>query len=141
MKSWTVPFAYGVERLEPNRPPLVTALKAAIFQLVPCWPDHWSMASCICVASYTSPMSTLPAAHASASVPRMGPEVMTGEHIRTRFCADAIDRDIACTSLRLRPGQKYGSTRVPSASGVQENELWPDAATIGFSHSPSKLIT
>ena len=51
----------------------------------------------------------------SASVPRIGPEVITGEQMRMRFRAEDIERDIACTSFRARPGQKYGLTRVPSA--------------------------
>ena len=84
-------------------------------------------------------MSTLAATTASASVPRIGPEVMTGEQMRRRFSADAIDRDIAWTSFRLRPGQKYGRARVPSGSAVQGHELRPESATIGLSHRPWKL--
>src|SRR2546423_15707641 len=69
----------------------------------------------------------------------MGPEVITGEQMRTRFCAEAIERDIAWTSLRLRPGQKYGRTRVPSARDDHGDEIRPESATTGFSHSPSKF--
>jgi hypothetical protein len=42
----------------------------------------------------------------SASVPRIGPDVITGEQMRIRFCAEARERLIACTSFKLRPGQK-----------------------------------
>ena len=69
----------------------------------------------------------------------MGPDVITGEHTRTCFSADAIERAIACTSLRLRPGQKYGRTRVPSESESQGVELRPEVATIGRDHKPSKF--
>src|ERR1041384_7359021 len=106
MKSCTVPLAYGVDRLAPKRAPAMTLRKAPIFHSVPPWLDHCDWTSSICVASYTPPTSTLPAAMTSASVPRIGPEVITGEHTLTRFWAEAIERDIACTSLRLRPGQK-----------------------------------
>src|SRR5919204_593056 len=51
-------------------------------------------------------MSTFACAAVSARVPRIGPDVMTGEHIRIRFLAEAMERDIACTSFRLRLG--YG---------------------------------
>src|SRR5205807_8960762 len=80
-----------------------------------------------------------PCSMTSARVPRMGPEVITGEHTRIRFRADAIDRDIAWTSLRLRPGQKYGRTCVPSASEDHGDEIRPDSATTGFSQSSAKF--
>ena len=60
--------------------------------------------------------------------------------MRTRVSAEAIDLDIACTSFRLRPGQKYGRTRVPSLSADQGDEIRPEMATTGFSHSPSKFV-
>src|SRR5207245_4836383 len=84
-------------------------------------------------------MSTLCCAVTSASVPRMGPDVITGEQMRIRFSADAMERDIAWTSLRLRPGQKYGPTRVPSARDDHGEDMRPEMATIGFSHKPSKF--
>src|SRR5436189_1224163 len=92
----------------------MTVLNAAIFQAAPPFVPHWRWTSSICVASYTPAISTLPCSQASASVPRIGPEVITGEHTRTRLSAEAIERDMACTSFRLRPGQKYGRTRVAS---------------------------
>src|SRR5260370_13923875 len=84
-------------------------------------------------------MSIFPWSTISASVPRIGPDVITGEQMRIRFSAEASERDIAWTSFRLRPGQKYGRTRVPSASADQGDEMRPERATTGFSHSPSKL--
>src|ERR1700747_2348719 len=106
MKSCTVPTAYGVDPLDPNRPGAITLLKAAIFHDAVDWVCHCLCTSSICVASYTPEMSALWCSTASASVPRIGPEVITGEHTRMRRRADAMDRDIACTSLRARPGQK-----------------------------------
>src|SRR2546427_2872681 len=128
-----------MDRLPPNRAAPITVWKAAIFHAAPGCVPHWRWTSSICVASYTPPMSTFAASTASASVPRIGPEVMTGEQTRMRFCAEAIDRDIAWTSLRLRPGQKYGRTRVPSGTDVHGHELRPERATTGLSHSPWKL--
>src|SRR5205823_9351109 len=75
---------------------------------------------------------------ASASVPRMGPEVITGEHTRMRLRADAMDRDIECTSFRARPGQKYTRSPVPSASCTQPWFTRPDVATTGCCQSCSK---
>src|SRR2546423_981736 len=139
MRSWTVPFAYGVERFAPTRAPGVRVWNAPIFQAAPPWPDHWRWTSSICVASYTPPMSTLPCSQASASVARIGPDVITGEHTRMRFSADAIERDMACTSLRARPGQKYGRTRVASESESHGTEWRPETATTGLSHRPLKF--
>src|SRR5690348_14981763 len=106
MKSCTVPTPYGVERLAPNEAVVVMEWNAPIFHVAPPWLAHWRWTSSICVASYTPLTDTFLAAQASASVPRIGPDVITGEHTRTRFSAEAMERDIACTSLRLRPGQK-----------------------------------
>src|SRR5207245_10192204 len=88
--------------------------KTAIFQVAPPCAAHWCWTSSIWVASYTPAMSTFACCTTSASVPRIGPDVMTGEQMRIRFCADAMDRDIACTSFRLRPLQTEGRTRVPA---------------------------
>jgi hypothetical protein len=51
-------------------------------------------------------MSTLRCSQTSASVPRIGPDVITGEQIRIRFWAEAIDLAMAWTSFIARPGQK-----------------------------------
>src|SRR5260370_40974324 len=112
MKSCTEPLAYGVERFAPNDAPATTEWKALIFHdAVACVP-HWRWTSSICVASYTPETSTSPRPITSVRVPRMGPDVMTGEPTRIRFCAESLDRDIACTSFIARPGPKYGRTRV-----------------------------
>src|SRR6266852_5711635 len=134
-----LPFSYGVERFEPKRAAAMMLLNASIFHAAPAWVDHWCWTSSICVASYTPPMSTFPCAAISASVPRIGPDVITGEHTGMRFSAEASERDIAWTSFRLRPGQKYGRTRVPSASADHPDDVRPDSATTGLSHSPWKL--
>src|SRR5437867_10903984 len=114
----------------------MTDLNAPIFHAEPPFAAHWCCTSSICVGSYTPEMSTFCAAHASAREPRMGPEVVTGEHTRIRLSADAIDRDIACTSLRLRPGQKQGRTRAPSPTEHHGAETWPDIATTGLPQRP-----
>src|ERR1051326_3562455 len=106
MKSCTVPTAYGVDRFEPKRPVPTTVWKAWIFHDAVDCEDHCLCTSSIWVASYTPEMSALWCSIASQSVPRIGPDVITGEHTRIRLRADAIDRDIACTSFSARPGQK-----------------------------------
>src|SRR5579859_5182715 len=106
MKSCTDPLEYGVERFEPKRAEPAMVLKAAIFHDVVDCSDHWRCTSSIWVASYTPEMSALRCSMASASVPRIGPEVITGEQTRMRLRAEAMDRDIECTSFSARPGQK-----------------------------------
>src|SRR5262245_58766709 len=139
MKSCTEPTAYGVERLEPNFAPAMKLWNASIFHFAPPCELHWRCTSSICVASYTPLIDTLACPTTSASVPRIGPDVLTGEQMRRRFSADAIERDNAWTSFRLRPGQKYGRTRVPSASAVHGIDPRPEVATTGLSQRPSKL--
>src|SRR3989442_3532338 len=112
MKSCTVPLAYGVERFARKRAEEVTVWNAPIFQAAPPWLDHWRCTSSICVASYTPAISTLPCSQASARVPMIGPEVITGEHTQTRFSADAIERDITHTILTIGPAREYRRTRV-----------------------------
>ena len=51
---------------------------------------HWLSTSPTCVRSTTPAMSTFPSEAACASVPRMGPEEITGEAIRTRRFAAPI---------------------------------------------------
>ncbi|TMC70269.1 MAG: hypothetical protein E6J18_10470 [Chloroflexi bacterium] len=112
---------------------------AAIFHdTVACVP-HWLCTSSICVASYTPLMSAWLCAHASASAPRMGPDVITGEQTRSLDLASEIDLAISCTSLGPRPGQKYGRMRVASARVTQGEVKCPEAATTGRCHSSSKL--
>ncbi len=117
-----------------------TVWKAAIFHAAPACVAHWWCTSSICVASYTPAMSTPEGCStSSASVPRIGPEVITGEQMRMRFCAEESDLDIAWTSFIARPGQKYVRTRVPSASADHGDEMRPEMATTGFCQSSSKF--
>src|SRR5437660_832977 len=69
----------------------------------------------------------------------MGPEVMTGEQMRSLTLADEIDLAIACESFTPRPGQKYGRTLVESASVIHGAVKRPDAATTGRCQSSSKF--
>src|SRR5260370_19660402 len=139
MKSCTVPLAYGVERFAPNLTAATIDLNAVIFQDAVACDPHWRCTSSIWVASYTPAMSMPGRSTTSASVPRMGPDVITGEQMRIRFCAVEMDLAIACTSLSARPGQKYGRTSVPSASVDQPADMRPEVATTGFCQSSSKL--
>src|ERR1700682_2058548 len=113
--------------------------KVAIFHDETPFSDHCLWTSSISVASYTPAISRPGFATTSARVPRMGPDVITGEQMRIRFCADARERLMAWTSFKLRPGQKYGRTRVPSASADHGEEIWPEVATTGRSQSPAKF--
>src|ERR1700682_1204842 len=107
MKSCTVPVPYGVERLAPNLMAPTTVWKAAIFQAALAWVAHWLCTSSLCVASYYPAISTpVGCSTSSARVPRIGPDVITGELMRMRFCAEASDLDMACTSFIAHPGQK-----------------------------------
>src|SRR5581483_2993095 len=139
MKSWTEPLAYGVERLDPKWPPAMTVWNVLIFHDAVASPAHWCWTSSICVASYTPEIGTAPRWSTSASVARIGPDVMTGEHTLIRFCAESMERDIACTSFSARPGQKYGRTRTPSSSVIQSVVMRPESATSGRFQSSSKF--
>src|SRR5882762_7767599 len=98
MKSCTEPLAYGIERLAPNLTAPTMVRKAPIFHAAPGTVLHWRCTSSICVASYTPLISTpIGFSQASASVPRIGPDVITGEQMRMRLWAEEIERDMACT--------------------------------------------
>ena len=51
-----------------------------------------------------------------ASVPRIGPELITGEATRTRRVAVPIAFAMRCASFSPRPGQNQARTLVPSTS-------------------------
>src|SRR5438270_11463295 len=99
MKSCTEPLAYGVDRLEPKCAFEITVWKAPIFHDAVAWPAHWRCTSSIWVASYTPERSTVPFWQTSARLPRIGPDVITGEQTRVRFSAARIERGIACSRL------------------------------------------
>ena len=69
----------------------------------------------------------------------MGPDVMTGEQIRSLFCAEEIDLAIACESCTPRPGQKYARSFVESARADHWVVNRPDIATTGRCQSSSKF--
>ena len=80
---------------------------------------HWRSTSCTCVRSTTPARSTLPSVATWASVPRIGPELITGEAIRTRRVAVPIAFAIRWASFSPRPGQNQARTVFPStASGA-----------------------
>ena len=60
--------------------------------------------------------STLPSETTSASVPRIGPEVMTGEAIRTRSFACPSASAIRCASRSPRLGENHARTSRPSTA-------------------------
>ena len=55
-----------------------------IFQVTLPFARHWPRTSSICVESTTPARSTFPSAATSASVPRIGADVITGDATRTR---------------------------------------------------------
>ena len=134
MKSCTEPFAYGVERFEPKRAAGDDAVKRAIFQ------DARGLGRPLALhlvhlgrIVHTGDVDACRARTTSASVPRIGPEVITGEQMRMRFRAEAIERDIACTSFsaaartEVRPHARAVGERRASAV-----EMRPEVATTGL---------
>ena len=81
-------------------------------------PPHWRSTSCICVRSTTPVTGTTPRPTTSASAPRIGPEVSTGEQIRMRSRAHAMRLPISAASSGPRPGQKNGRTRTGCPANV-----------------------
>ena len=94
---------------------------------------HCCSTSAIWVASTTPARSTLPSEATCARVARIGAELMTGEAIRTRRCAEPIAFAIRCASFSPRPGQNHA--RIPSTGAVS---TLPLCATLRVVQSCSK---
>ena len=75
----------------------------------------------------------MPSEATCASVARIGAELMTGDAIRTRRCAEPIALAIRCASFSPRPGQNHA--RIPSTGAVS---TLPLCATLRVVQSCSK---
>ncbi len=98
---------------------------------------HCRSTSRIWVASTTPARSTLPSAATSASVPRIGPDVITGEAIRTRRSAAATLWAISIASFSPRFGENQARTGTPPTSTASVSTR-PLFSTSRFSQSCSK---
>ena len=74
---------------------------------------HWPKTASVCGSSMTPAMSTPPRAPSSASVARIGAEVITGEAIRTRRRAPADRGRDRLRELAPWPGVNQARARVP----------------------------
>ena len=83
------------------------------------WPNTWRT----WVASQTPATSARRSPITSASVPRIGPAVSSGEAIRTRRRASPIRFAIRCESSGPRPGQNQG--RIPSTGPMSKSPELP----------------
>ena len=128
-----MPGRYGVERL-----PWKTAsalCSSGAFQLDWRLAAHCWKTSSTWVASQTPWTSTRPSARTSFSVPRIGPEVSTGEAIRTRVRDWPIAPAIRCASASPRPGQNHG--RIGPGGALNA----PDPSTRPRSHRSRKTCS
>ncbi len=98
---------------------------------------HCASTSSICVASTTPAMSTRPSAATSAMLPRIGPDVITGEATRTRRSAELTAWAIRCASLSPRFGENQVRTGA-SPTRIGSVGTRPDATTFRFFHSCAK---
>ena len=82
--------------------------------------------------------SAVPRSASSASVASTGPEVITGEAIRTRSRAAPIAVAIRCESCSPWPGVNQGCTSA-SPTRVRRGAVWPLRSTSPCDHSSAKL--
>ena len=90
------------------------------------------------MSSTTPATSTFPSEQTSASVPRIGPELSTGDAIRTRRFAWPIRFAIRCASASPCSGVNHGRTSMPPTS-TGRGSTWPEPITSPVSQSSSKL--
>ena len=90
------------------------------------------------MSSTTPATSTFPSEQTSASVPRIGPELSTGEAIRIRRFAWPIRFAIRWASASPCSGVNHGRTSTPPTS-TGRGSTWPEPITSPVSQSSSKL--
>ena len=121
-------------------PSPTTARSAGVFHDALPFSCHCWSTSCTWVASTTPAMSTRASCTPSASVPRIGPEVITGDAIRTRCSASAMRLAISCASFSPRFGENHARTGFRSTStGVEST--FPLRSTSRVVHSCSKSVS
>ena len=99
MKSWTSESGVqGVEGLAEKGSLPSAAASRGIFQAVCPFSAHWWNTVSVCGPSTTPAMSRPPLSASSARVARIGPEVITGDAIRTLRREEPMAVAIRCES-------------------------------------------
>ena len=114
--------------------------RSGIFQALTPFVAHWWKTSSTCVSSITPATSQRCSFTTSTSVPRIGPEVSTGEAIRMRCVARPRNFATRWESASPYSGVNHGRDLDPrverSRAGVATR---PECSTLPLSHSSSRL--
>jgi hypothetical protein len=137
MKSLTDSGVHGVEVFPANCAPSSTACKSGIFHALTPFVRHWWNTSSTCVSSTIPSTAQRRSRTTSTSVARIGPEVSTGEAMRTRSRAFPTCLAIRCASAAPYSGQNHARTRAPSTS-TGRGSTRPEPSTSPLFQSCSK---
>ena len=141
MKSYESAVPHGIDCLAATFPLRTISSYSGAFQAARPSRCHWAMTPAIWVPSTVIWASMCPSLMISASVPKIGVEVITGEHIRIRSVASPKRVAMSCDMARPRPGEKTARTvRGPSVVRIRDMSSSKEPVSSGLRrrHKSSK---
>ncbi len=152
MKSCVEDGDHGIDVFPLNCAPSITRRRSGIFHSLTPFVFHWMKTWSTCVSSTTPAMLHRPSFTTSTSVARIGPEVSTGDAMRTRERALPMCFATRCESASPCSGQNHARTRAPPTSSGRGStspecsttplsQSWPNASEYAYAISRDSTVT